>query len=103
MSTLFFDKLITLDKLDKKIKKVTLSNNERQELWKYIDEIIHHRVLGCCLEHLPKEHHIEFLEKFHKAPYDEKILDYLESKIEKDIRKIIKEEVKEATKDLHLD
>lgn len=100
MSTLFFDKLIVLNKLNKKINKKDLSNDEKQEIWKYIEEIIHHKVMGCCLTHLPKQHHTEFLERFHKAPYDEKLLDFIEEKIEKDIRKIIKEEVDTAIKEL---
>lgn len=102
MSTLFFDKLITLDKLDIHIKKKYQSNEERQELWQMVEEIIHHKVMGCCLDHLPKENHNEFLDKFHKSPYDENILTFLSDKTKKDMKKIIKEEIKLLTKDLLL-
>lgn len=102
MSLLFFDKLIVLDKVDKKIKKKFASNDERQELWQMIEEIIHHKVLGCCLDCLPRKHHHEFLDKFHKAPHDENLLDYLSEKSKKDMRKIIKEEIKKLSKELLL-
>lgn len=100
MSTLFFDKLIVLDKLDLHIKKKYESNEERQELWQMVEEIIHHKVMGCCLDHLPKEHHNEFLDLFHKTPYDENLLKFLSDKTKKDMKKIIKDEIKLLTKDL---
>ncbi|KKP32723.1 MAG: hypothetical protein UR20_C0019G0006 [Candidatus Woesebacteria bacterium GW2011_GWE2_31_6] len=102
MSILFFDKLIVLDKIDRKIKKISSSNEERQEFWQLVEEIINHKVLGCCLDNLPSEHHCEFLEKFHNAPYDEKLLEYLDEKTKKDMKKIIKKEIKLLTKDLFL-
>lgn len=102
MSTLFFDKLIVLEKLDLHIKKKYESNEERQELWQMVEEIIHHKVMGCCLDHLPKEHHNEFLDLFHKSPYDENLLKFLSDKTKKDMKKIIKEEIKMLTKDLLL-
>jgi ribonucleotide reductase alpha subunit len=102
MSTLFFDKLIVLDKLDLHIKKKYESNEERQELWQMVEEIIHHKVMGCCLDHLPKEHHNEFLDLFHKSPYDENLLKFLSDKTKKDMKKIIKDEIKLLTKDLLL-
>lgn len=102
MSILFFDKLIVLDKLDLHIKKKYESNEERQELWLLVEEIIHHKVMGCCLDHLPKEHHNEFLDLFHKSPYDENLLKFLSDKTKKDMKKIIKDEIKMLTKDLLL-
>jgi ribonucleotide reductase alpha subunit len=102
MSTLFFDKLIVLDKLDHHIKNKYESNEERQELWQMVEEIIHHKVMGCCLDHLPKEHHNEFLDLFHKSPYDENLLKFLSDKTKKDMKKIIKDEIKLLTKDLLL-
>ncbi len=102
MSILFFDKLIVLDKLDNHIKKRYESNEERQEIWQIVEEILHHKVMGCVLNHLPKIHHNEFLEKFHKHPYDESIIEFLSEKSKKDMKKIIKEEIKLLTKDLLL-
>lgn len=102
MSILFFDKLIILDKVEKKIKRMSSTSEEKQEFFQYVEEIIHHKVIGCCLDHLPKDNHSEFLEKLHKSPYDEKLLTYLDEKTKKDMKKIIKNEIKDLTKDLFL-
>lgn len=102
MSTLFYDHLIIINGLDKKIKKITGSNDEMQELWFYIEELIHHKVFECCLDNLPLEHHKEFLEKFHKAPHDTGLLKYLNQKIGKDVEKLIKAEIKKLGKELLL-
>ena len=102
MSILFFDKLVFLDKLDHQIKKRYLTNEERQEIWQMVEEIIHHRVIGCCLHHLPKNYHNEFLDIFHKSPHDENILKFLSSKTKKDMKKVIKDEIKTLTKELLL-
>lgn len=102
MSILFYDHLIVVNNLDKKIKKLASSNDEMQELWTYVEELIHHRVLECCLGNLPEEHHKEFLEKFHKAPHDTGLLEYLNQKIGKDVEKLIKTEIKKLSKELVL-
>lgn len=102
MSILFYDHLIVISNLDKKIKKLASSNDEMQELWTYVEELIHHRVLECCLGNLPEEHHKEFLDKFHKAPHDTGLLEYLNQKIGKDVEKLIKTEIKKLSKELVL-
>jgi len=102
MSIIFYDHLVVIKDLDKKIKKHTSSNEEMQELWFYVEELIHHRVLECCLGNLPEEHHKEFLNKFHKAPYDTGLLEYLNQKIGKDVEKLIKIEIKKLSKELVL-
>lgn len=102
MSILFFEHLIVIEGLDKKIKKVSSSNEEMQELWRYVEELIHTKVLDCCLGNLPKKHHPEFLEKFHKAPHDLGLLEYLNQKIGKDVEKLIRKEIKKLSKELLL-
>jgi len=94
MSIIFYDHLTVIKGLDKKIKKHSASNEEMQELWKYVEELIHTRVLDCCLGNLPEEHHHEFLTKFHATPHDKGLLDYLNLKIGKDVEKLIKAEIK---------
>ena len=102
MSTLFYDHLIVIKNIDKKIKKNAASNEEMQELWYYVEELIHHRVLECCLGNLPEEHHHEFLEKFHNGPHDKSLIGYLNEKIGKDVEKMIKEEIKKLSKELEI-
>lgn len=102
MSILFYDHLIVVEKIDKKIKKVSGSNDEMQELWRYVEEIIHAKVFDCCLGNLPEEHHQEFLERFHEAPHDSGLVEYLNQKIGKDVEKLIKDEIKKLSKELLL-
>lgn len=102
MNTLFFDDLIIANRLEKKIKKISVSSEEKEELWVLVEEIVYHKVIGCCLNCLPDKNHNEFLEMFHKSPHDENIFSYLNSKSRKDMKKIIKEEIKNLTKDLLL-
>lgn len=93
MSKLYYDKLVNLKKLERKIAKVATSPEEKQELWLLVDELVHHRVLGCVLEKLDKKHHEEFLVKLYHAPHDEGLLDYLKKKIKIDVEEFIKAEI----------
>ena len=68
MSKLFYDHLITLDEIEVVIKKNASSKEEKEELWALVDEIVTHKVLEKVLDKLPREHHEEFLELFHKCP-----------------------------------
>jgi hypothetical protein len=94
MSKLFFDHLLELEKVDRQIKKVAKTKEEREELWLLVDEIIHHKAIGCILDKLPKENHKEFLEMFHSSPHDEELLfGYLKGKVGENIEEIIKQEL----------
>lgn len=94
MSKLFYDHLTKLRKVEKEIKKIAESEEEKYELWRIVDEIIHHRILGCIFDNLPKKDHKSFLEKFKSFPYDEKLLNFLSDKIKKDVPLLIKYEAK---------
>lgn len=93
MSKLFFDSLVTLGDVDSEIKKIAKSKEEKEELWQIVDEMVHHRVMGCVLDRLPKENHSEFLERFEAAPYDESLMDYLKEKIGENVEELIKQEI----------
>ncbi len=98
MSKIFYDHLIIFEEIDNALKGEGLEPEERDELHQLIDEMIHHRVLGCILDHLPREHHEEFLERFHQTPYDEGLIQYLQEKTPKDLD--IEEKIKEAAEQL---
>lgn len=94
MSKLFFDHLVELKKIDKEIRKVAKTADEREELWVLVDEIVHHKVMGCILDKLPRDNHEEFLEMYHKNPHDEELLfGYLKNKAGTDIEDAIKQEI----------
>lgn len=102
MSKIFYDYLIIFEELEDVIRSEEVEPEEREEIHQLIDEMIHHRVLGCILDHLPREHHEEFLERFHETPYDEGLIQYLQEKTpeEVDIEAKIKEEVAKLKQEL---
>ena len=92
MSKLFWDHLIAFETLELDIKQVINAPEELDEMRNLIDEILHHRILGIIFDHLPEEHHEEFLNLFHKAPFDTKLINYINKKSGKDIEAVIKME-----------
>ena len=93
MAKIFYDHLIVYEEVEKGIDKVAKSQEERDELWQIVDELVHHRALGFILARLPRAHHEEFLEKFHQAPYDEGLLDCLKEKIGENLEELLREEL----------
>ena len=93
MSHIFYDNLLDLSEVEKYVKKHVKSEAERDEIYHLVDEIVHHRVVGCILDKLPTEHHKEFLEKFSEAPHDTALMEYLVSKVGSDISEFIRKEV----------
>ena len=91
----------TIKEIEKQIKKVAKSATEREELWLLVDEIVHHKVMGCILDKLPHEHHEEFLQIFHKSPHDtELIFEYLRIKAGHNVEESIKKEIDSLTSEL---
>jgi len=101
MSKLFFDHLLEFKKLDREIRKIAKTTEEREEIWALVDEIIHHKVVGCILDKLPRDNHEEFLEIFHKAPHDEELIfGYLKTKVGPDIEETLKKEIEKISEEL---
>ena len=107
MSKLFFDKHVSLEKVEKYVNQITQSLEEKEEIWQILDEVVHHKVLHCILNELDAKHHEEFIIKLHSAPHDESLLDYLADKIQKDIGTFLRAEIEslehEILKDLSRD
>ena len=93
MSHIFYDGLIVFEEVEAEIKKVAKTPEEKEELWREIDEIIHHKLMGCVLEKLPCKHHHEFLEKFEQAPQDEGLFKFLTEKVGEDIEDFLRLEM----------
>lgn len=100
MSKVFYDRYIEFEEIEVEMKGLELSAEEKEELNHLIDETIHHRVLDRVLTHLPKEHHEHFLEKFHNAPHDESLINYLDEKIEQSVEEHIKDEMDKLKKEI---
>ena len=100
MSRVFYDHLLELDELEEYINNVAETKEEKIELWHIVDEIIHHRVLGCVLDHLPKQHHEPFVENFKNKPHSEELIIYVNEKIEHDIEEKIRSNITKMQKEL---
>lgn len=87
--------LINLTKLEKIIKKSSASAEEKEELWKIVDEIVHHKVVGCILDNLDKKHHQEFFNRFTKFSLNQEMINFLEEKADKEISSKIKKTIKD--------
>lgn len=93
MSKLFFDHVVDLSGVEKELKKIVPDKETQEELMQLIDEITHHRVLGCILDYLPEHHHKEFIDHIVDRPHDESILEYLKERIGQDITGFIRQEM----------
>ena len=93
MSKLFYDHLIDFSELEKLVKKHVKDEESRHEIYQLIDEIVHHKVVGCILDRLPKDHHKEFLDHVHKHAHDEGIIDYLKERLSEDVEEFVRHEV----------
>jgi len=100
MSRIFYDYLISLEKIEIEIKKTVELPEEREELWQIVDEILHHRIISVILDKLPQEHHLEFLENFHSAPHAESHINYLSERVVEDIEELIKKEAEKLTNEI---
>lgn len=70
MATVFYDHLISWDRTEQYLVSLGLSREEQLELLELIEEIMHTEIWMLLLSHLPQERHDEFLEQFHRAPFD---------------------------------
>lgn len=102
MSMLFFDQYAPLVRLEKRINRMVSSAEEKFELWSQIEEIVHHRIVGCCLGYLDQSYHNAFLQMLHDNPLDKKIVDFLSEKTKKNMASIIKKEIKFLNKELEM-
>ncbi len=100
MSSIFYNHLISLTQIEVLVKNSASSKEEQEELWHLVEDIVHHKVLHIILDHLPREHHNEFLEEFSKAPHDEMHIHYLKDKTGKDIEEVIKGEMEKLEKEV---
>jgi hypothetical protein len=98
MSKLFYDHLIVFEEIEAKLSSYNFSSpDEKEEVHQMIEESVHYRVMACILDHLPREHHNQFLELFHRSPHHPGLLTFLKDRVE-NIEEIIKKEVKDLEK-----
>ncbi|HUV72498.1 MAG TPA: hypothetical protein VMW25_05835 [Clostridia bacterium] len=100
MNKIFYDHLINIKEIVGELDNYELEVEEREELVAIIDETFHQHTLEIILTHLPSEYHQEFLDKFHQAPYDSQLLDFLREMMEIDIEEAIKGQAEKIKKEI---
>lgn len=90
MSKIFYDHLIVREEIISELDLHELDSDVRNELEGLIDEILNHNVLNLILNHLPKDNHQEFIDRFVSNPSDETLLVFVEERVPVDIRSQIK-------------
>lgn len=100
MAKVFLDHLIEIDEVIALIDSHNLDPEEREELVHLVDEIVHHQVLNLILNHLPKEHHQEFISRLHSDPSSKTHLEFIKTKVTVDIESEIKSHASRLKKDL---
>lgn len=83
---LFYDHLVLREEISKELRNYELTVEEHIEIVRLADETLQIEIMDVILSELPEEKHKEFLEKFHAAPHDEKLLEYLSVSVTEKIK-----------------
>lgn len=77
MNKLFYDHLIVIEEVTAVLDEHKLSAKERTKILELMDATLQHEILDVIFTYLPREYHEEFLTKFHAAPHDPALMQYL--------------------------
>lgn len=100
MSKIWYDHLVVIEEITSHLDQFEVDPEEKQELIDLIDQTLHHHVLNVLLNHLPNEHHYEFIASFHTNPADEKLLDYIKSKVQVNIEEEVRKQATRIKKEI---
>lgn len=77
MSKLFYDHLIIIEEIVAVLDQHKLNAKDRAKILDVMDATLQNEILDVIFTYLPREKHEEFLEKFHAAPHDRRLMQYL--------------------------
>lgn len=90
----FYDHLIVLEEVTSELGLYDLPEEDRAEILSLIHHTTHQHLLNVILNHLPQEHHENFLTKFQSTPADPELLAFLKKEIKADIESEIRIQAK---------
>lgn len=99
MAKIFYDHLTLVEEVVVELDKYQLSDDEKEELVRIVDENMHTEVLHTILTLLPKEKHEKFLRDFHSSPGEIRHLEFLKNEIE-DVEKEIENVAKRVKREI---
>lgn len=98
----FYSHLVEIDTVTVKLDELDLTQEQKMHLAALVDSTIHHTVLEMILSKLSEADKKAFLAKLKDDPKDQKIMEFLNSKVE-GIEDEIKKTIKELKDELHED
>lgn len=98
----FYSKYIIIEDLITELHEMDLSDEERHHLAVLVDSQLHHAILDEILSNLNETDKKLFLHELHKDPENEKLIDFLKSKVD-NIEEKIKTVSEQLVKELHKD
>lgn len=98
----FYSHLIKIEQINTKMDELDLTKEQKKHLAELIDSTIHQEILDLVLSKLPEEEKVNFLVMLRDNPGDTKLLEFLNSKVDK-IDQQIEEVADRLVKELHED
>lgn len=92
----FYSHLVAAHNLIVALDELELSPAQKHHLTKLADSTVHHEILDLILSQLSPEDKIIFIKMLNENPRDKKLLDFLNTKIEK-----IEDQIQDTAKKLH--
>jgi F0F1-type ATP synthase delta subunit len=99
---LFYSHLIQIETLVEELDTMNLSDEQKKHLAMLVDSTMQHTILDEILSHLTTSDKKLFLQKLHKNPEDQELLDFLNQRVE-NIEHKIQKTAHELTLQLHED
>ena len=100
---MFYQKYISIESLVEELHSLDLSDEERHHLASLVDSSLHHAILDEILSNLNDVDKKIFLTKMNENPKDEKLMDFLNERVENiegKIKKVAEDLVVEMHKDI---
>ena len=98
----FYTKYIVIEELIEELHSLDLSDEERHHLASLVDSSLHHAILDEILSNLNDADKKIFLTKMNENPKDEKLMDFLNEKVE-NIEGKIKKGAEDLVAEMHKD
>lgn len=103
--TLFYSHLLSdLEKIHEAIERLPVSEKEKREAKKIVEQTIYHAVMDIILEHLHENHHEQVLFAIYRTPHNRAILNLVSTLSGKNIETILQNHLRglqiELLKDL---
>lgn len=97
---LFIDDIITSEEIINELNAHDIEPEEKAELVELVDEMLVHHALNIILNHLPKEHHSEFVQLVISDPSSSVIVEFIQSKTSVDIIEQLKTHTSKLKQDI---